>query len=81
MNSSAYQVAALNHVVTNWHRKDSLRDIKKVMIQVRKLVKQQATKIDFKRTYLHEVSKIRPLGVPSMSWRIYLHMFNNCLVE
>lgn len=81
MNSSAYQTAALNHVITNWHRKDSLRDIRKVMIQVRKLVKQQATKIDFKRTYLHEVSKIRPLGVPSMSWRIYLHMFNNCLVE
>jgi len=81
MNSSAYQVSALNHVLSNWHRKLSFKQIKWVLKDVRKLVKSRATALKYARVYLHETHKIRPLGVPAISWRIYLHMYNNCLVE
>lgn len=81
MNSSVYQVSALNHVLKNWHRKLSYKQVKWILRDVKKLVKNKKTAIKYARVYLHETKKIRPLGVPSISWRIYLHMYNNCLVE
>lgn len=53
------------------------------MKKVDRLVKLKASTIDYKRVYLHEVekNKIRPLGVPTVEWRIYLHMYNNLLVQ
>lgn len=81
MDSSVYQVSALNHVLKNWHRNLSLKQVKWVLRDVKKLVKRKDTALKYARVYLHEANKIRPLGVPSMSWRIYLHMYNNCLVE
>jgi len=82
MNSAAYQVSATNHVLRNWHRKLAYKEIIKISKQVDKLVKHRATKIDFARVYIEKgPNKFRPLGVPTPAWRIYLHMYNNCLVE
>jgi len=81
MSSSVYQVSALNHVLRNWHRKLSYKQVKWILRDVKKLVAKKAIAIKYARVYLQEKNKIRPLGVPSMSWRIYLHMYNNCLVE
>jgi len=81
MGSSAYQGSALNHVLHNWHRNLSTKHVKKVMKEVKRLVKSRATNLKYARVYLQEATKIRPLGVPTMSWRIYLHMYNNLLVE
>jgi len=82
MNSAAYQVSATNHVLRNWHRKLTYKEIIKISKQVDKLVKRRATKIDFSRVYIEKgENKFRPLGVPTPAWRIYLHMYNNCLVE
>jgi len=81
MNSSVYQVCGLNHVLKNWHRNLSYKQVKWILRDVKKLVKNKATAIKYARVYLDEPTKIRPLGVPAISWRIYLHMYNNCLVE
>lgn len=81
MNSPAYQVTGLNHVLKNWHRNIPLRHVKRIMKQVQELASKRATGIDYSRVYLQETHKIRPLGVPTMSWRIYLHLLNNCLVQ
>jgi len=81
MNSSAYQVSALNHVLENWHRKLTYKQVKWVIKDVKRLVKSRSTALKYKRVYLDEKNKIRPLGVPAISWRIYLHMYNNCIVE
>lgn len=81
MNSPAYQGSALNHVLRNWHRKLPCNQVIHVMKQVRKLVRNKETRLKFARVYLQETNKLRPLGVPAMSWRIYLHMYNNCIVQ
>lgn len=47
---------------------------------VRKLCKTKATDIDYKRAYIPKGETVRPLGVPTLEWRIYLHMINNVLV-
>lgn len=81
MNSSSYQVAATNYVLKNWHRKMSWKNVQYILRDVNKLVKSRSAALKYSRVYLHEKNKIRPLGVPSFSWRIYLHMYNNCIVE
>jgi len=81
MNSSAYQTSALNHVLKNWHRKLPEKLVKRVLKNVVKLARKRATTIQYSRVYKDEASKVRPLGVPTMPWRIYLHMYNNCLVQ
>jgi hypothetical protein len=81
MNSAAYQCAALNHVLKNWHRKLPLNQVIHVMKEVQRLVKNKETRLKYARVYLQEKDKLRPLGVPAMSWRVYLHMYNNCIVQ
>lgn len=84
MTSSSYQVVGINHVMRNWHRKLTWKEVRILAKQVHKLAKRRATNIDFARAYIpkNATSKdMRPLGVPTPAWRVYLHMYNNCLVE
>lgn len=81
MNSTAYQVAATNYVLHNWHRKMPWKQVQYVLRDLNKLVKHKSVALKYARVYLQETNKLRPLGVPNLSWRIYLHMYNNCLVE
>jgi hypothetical protein len=86
MNSEAYQVSALNHVLRNWHRHLKWINVKRTLQKVRRLCKTRDHNIEFSRVYIpkseDDPSKgVRPLGVPKWEWRIYLHMYNNLLVE
>jgi hypothetical protein len=81
MNSHSYQVCCLNYVAKGWYKSMELNEVKRVMRNISKLVKQKATKIDYKRVYLEEPTKFRPLGVPTLAWRVYLHMYNNLVTQ
>lgn len=51
------------------------------MEEVKRLVREKATVIDFKRVYIPKGDgRMRPLGVPTLAWRVYLHMLNNLVV-
>lgn len=81
MSSHTYQVSAFNYVHHNWHREMSLKDVNRIMAGVKKLVETRATEIKFKRVYIPKGDgRVRPLGVPSLEWRVYLHMLNNLIV-
>jgi hypothetical protein len=81
MNSTAYQAASFNFVSRNWHRNMSIGQVEMHLRKLRTLIKGRATKINYSRVYLDEPNKVRPLGVPTLEWRVYLHMFNNLVVQ
>jgi hypothetical protein len=55
----------LNHVFPKWHREMKLSRVIKLAIEVKRIANSPDSKLNFKRVYLHEEKKIRPLGVPS----------------
>lgn len=76
--SSSFRVAAINHVFPNWYKKNSLYFILGVNRKVDKIIKNIDTKLEFVRVYIDKGDGTkRPLGVPSPSWRLLLHMYNN----
>lgn len=81
MNSVAYRTACFNSVVRNWHRKYPLWMVEDWLRELDELIATRATKIDYRRVYMEEPKKLRPLGVPTMPWRVYLHMYNNILTQ
>jgi len=81
MRSSAYQTCCFNYVLKNWHRELKWSHVKIIMKELKTLCEWQATRIKYYRVYLKEPNKVRPLGVPTLAWRVYLHMYNNLIVQ
>jgi len=55
--------------------------VERELKEIKKLIKSKASSIDYSRVYLDEIKKLRPLGVPTVPWRVYLHMYNNLLTD
>jgi len=75
--SNVFFVMALNHVFPKWHRNMNLTAIIRLAIGVRQIANCHESKLDFTRIYIEKSNGgIRPLGVPTPAWRIYLRMLN-----
>lgn len=76
--SASFRASAIHHVFPNWYKKNSYYFILGVNRKVDRIIKTMDTKLEFVRVYIDkgDGSK-RPLGVPSPSWRLLLHMYNN----
>jgi hypothetical protein len=79
--SNVFRVMAINHVFPQWHKREKLHFILNVNRQVSKLINNGLSNLDTKRVWIPKTNsnKLRPLGVPTPAWRIYLHMINNFL--
>jgi len=78
--SNTFRVLAINHVFPKWHREMPLHLILSLNAKVSKLINSDDTNLEFDRVYISkEKGGLRPLGVPKLHWRLYLHMISNFL--
>jgi len=75
--SSSFRCSAIQHVVTNWYKTTPLWQIMQHNRKVQNILESMDCKLIHKRVYIPKKDTFRPLGVPSMEWRIVLHMVNN----
>lgn len=78
-NSNALLLASLHGIDKNLYRTLSTGELVKLLKKVNLLRGQKAqtniaVKMDYHRTYIPKGDTYRPLGVPSLEWRIYSRM-------
>lgn len=78
-SSVSFRVSAINRVFHNWYKLYPLSMILNINRKCSKIIKSWDDDLKFKRVYLDQGDKLRPLGVPTPSWRLVLHMWSNFL--
>lgn len=82
VGSTVFQVSALNKVMKGWEKNTPFRSVMKTFSKVRFLIREGSWSLKYKRVYIPKNSynsDQRPLGVPTLEWRIYLHMYTNMM--
>lgn len=79
--SNSFRVLAFNHVLQNWHRNYPLEFVLICNYQVSRIINKNKLEPKIIRKYIEkkDSDKKRPLGIPSIPWRIVLHMHQNFL--
>lgn len=79
MRSHIYIIVSLSRVIPRWHREQPLSLMVKTCEEVKQMVVARPSSMKFKRVYIPKGETYRPLGVPTLPWRVYLHMWTNIL--
>jgi len=80
--SNVFLVMSLNHVYPKWQRNMGLSSVVRLALEIRRIAQMPYAKLDYKRVYIEKANKQwRPLGVPTPTWRVYLHMLNQLMVN
>lgn len=80
MNDRDYLLAVFIKTFPTWYKTMDLSKVLSILQQVENILKTEDINIEFKRVYIPKPDgRVRPLGVPSASWRVYLAMLNNLL--
>jgi len=78
--STTFALHSLNHCYGKWHREASLSWVRNLLRNFQQVRTSNMSKIDLKRVYIQKANgQPRPLGVPSLPWRMYLHLWNQVL--
>lgn len=85
--SNVFLALMLTEYDPNWHRNITLKELHLLIYKLRTMWHTQPHELSYKRTYIPKeicpdtgiVRKVRPLGVPKVMWRTYLHCWNQFL--
>ena len=65
-----------------WHRDMKYWQVNKIWREYRGITRDELRRIEYHRVFIPKPNgKKRPLGVPSVAWRIYLGLFNKFLLK
>jgi hypothetical protein len=80
--STVMLLIALQHVKPRWHREMALSDVKRTLQKVRGIALHDLQDMEYYRVWIPKTKpgEYRPLGCPTLEWRIYLHMLNQLIV-
>jgi len=82
-SSLSFGLLSLHQIVPLWHRKHPLWYIKAVYREFDKIRRTKGyIRIDYKRVYIDKIPASkgrRPLGVPTLPWRLYLNLWNRMM--
>lgn len=81
--SRAFRASAFQHVLTGWERKYPKNIILRIWKKVHTMANKMDDETDYRRVYIPKPGSDskRPLGVPTIPWRIYNHMFTNFMSQ
>jgi len=80
-NSSVFKTMMLHEVQPHWHREMNMKELYLIINKYNKYLEEMPTNLKHRRVYLPKlvdpetglIIKYRPLGVPTLAWRLYLH--------
>lgn len=79
--SVVFRMSAFRRIEKNWSWKLSVSQIKFINNKVNNIFEKMRVDLTHYRVYIPKGDTFRPLGVPTLPWRIALHMFNNFLFQ
>lgn len=78
--SNTFFVVALHHIKPDWHRTLSMTSVFRIMEAYKKIRRDPTPNLNYTRILIpKDDGSERPLGVPTLTWRIYLHNWTNIL--
>jgi len=80
--SNVFRIMAINHVLPQWQRNLPFKMVLFWNNRVSRIVNHQLTKVTNVRHFVPKPNgKLRPIGCPSVEWRLYLHQQSNFLTH
>lgn len=78
--SNVFRTSAINKTCPKWYKTYPLGKIMSLNRKINRLINTKSKKLDYTRIYIPKnENEMRPLGVPTLEWRILLQMVHNFL--
>lgn len=81
LKSNVIWMTALRGIMPKWYKDSALWFVKRELKEAKKIVSESWKEYHSRRVYIPKPGGgSRPLGVPRLSWRLYLNLINNFMV-